>query len=84
MVEERKELASPQDDKLIQLSALFEQMQAQITVINGDDLSRKSQMRLEELTEVQKEVRSKCAEIKERVDEVRAFIGRHTYSAKTF
>ena len=41
-------------------------------------------MRLEELNEVQKEVRSKCAEIKARVDEVRAFIGRHVYSAATF
>ena len=84
MVEERKEPASPQDDKLIQLSAVFEQMQAQITAIKGEDLSRKSQMRLEELNEIRKEVQSKCAEIKERIDEVRAFIGRHVYSTSTF
>ena len=84
MVEERKEPTGPQDDKLMQLSAVFEQMQAQITAIKEEDFSRKSHMRLEELNEVQKEVQSKCAEIKARVDEVRAFIGRHIYSTKTF
>ena len=56
MVEERKEPAGPQDDALIQLSAAFEQMQAQIAVIKGGDFVRKSQMRIEELTEVEKEV----------------------------
>ena len=63
---------------------MCEQMQAQITAIKGGDLSRKSQMRLEELTEVQNEVQSKCAEIKEKVEEVRTVVGRHIYSAKTF
>ena len=80
MVEERKEPAGPQDDKLVQLVAAFEQMQTQIAAIKGEDLAKKSQMRIEELTEVEKEVQSKCAEIKLRVDEVRAFIGRHIYS----
>ena len=42
MVEERKEPTGPQDDKLIQLAAVFEQMQAQITAIKGDDFSKKS------------------------------------------
>ena len=60
---------------------MFEQMQSQIAAIKGDDLSRKSQMRICELNEVEKEARNKCAEIKQRVDELRAIIGNHIYSA---
>ena len=57
MVEERKELACPQDDKLIQLVAAFEQIQAQITEIKGGDIANNTQMRIDELTEVEKEVK---------------------------
>ena len=76
MVEERKEPAGPQDDKLLQLTEMMGQMQTHISTIQGEDLAKRSVQRIEDLNEVQKEVKEKCADIIERVEEVRAIIAR--------
>ena len=83
MVEERKEPAGPQDDKLLQLTEMLGQMQSHVSTIQGEDLAKRSGQRIELLNEVQKEVKEKCADIKDRVEEVRAIIARNLVNPKS-